>query len=378
MRICHVTTFWPNRFGHTHYTDALIKGIQKKEVHQHVLAAEDPAHEIEEDGIRVKSCFKRSEDYVAGITETVRGFSPDVALIQYTPDVFGSDGRLIRLVKSLEDIDVRTIVNAHSVYPGAKWDRFDRELARVVSQIQVHSSRMKRDLLARGVRDDKVTVIPHGSLIRPPIDRNEARRLLGIPISARVLLFFGFIWLGKGLDFLLSAFADAAKEVPGAYLYLGGYVRHKYIYSLIYMHYLSARMRLLAIRDKTGMWGDYVPDDMVLPIFSASDCVGMPYKQDYSSVSGVVHQAAGMDCPMICSRISKFDEVGEGIDEDLLVPFGDRKAWARTIARLLSDEAWAEEIRGKVRAFAQKTSWENVGRQHLALYRSILAGTRNG
>jgi glycosyltransferase involved in cell wall biosynthesis len=99
----------------------------------------------------------------------------------------------------------------------------------------------------------------------------------------------------------------------------------------------------------------------------------MPYRQDYSSVSGVVHQTAGIGRLMLCSRISKFDEVTE-VDPALTVPEKDMDAWVETLVRLLTDEAWADAMKTKLKAFAETTSWANVGRMHLETYSKLLKG----
>jgi glycosyltransferase involved in cell wall biosynthesis len=78
---------------------------------------------------------------------------------------------------------------------------------------------------------------------------------------------------------------------------------------------------------------------------------------------------------MLCSRIAKFDEVTRSIDSALTVPDSDPAAWAATLLRLLSDQTWAAEMRGKIRAFAEATSWANVGRMHLDAYATLLAGS---
>jgi len=60
--------------------------------------------------------------------------------------------------------------------------------------------------------------------------------------------------------------------------------------------------------------------------------------------------------------------VGEAISPALLADYGDRKAWVDGLAKLLGDERLAEELRARVRRFAEETSWERVGAQHLALF----------
>jgi len=107
-------------------------------------------------------------------------------------------------------------------------------------------------------------------------------------------------------------------------------------------------------------------------VYSAGDVVAMPYRQDYSSVSGVVHQTAGIGKLMLCSRIAKFDEVTESIDPAITVDPHDKGAWVKTLRRLLTDEPWQAELTGKIRRFAEETSWNNVGRLHVETYRRLL------
>lgn len=381
MKICHVTTFWPNHLGHTHYTDNLIRAMRAHDPTQHIVLGEHPSAAAETDAYRCVPCFRRSEDYVPPIVAAVRAAGADVAIVQYSNDLFGEDNRLPRLVHELRQQGVKVVVNSHSVYPerrrtGYRPERtaaaFDRALAAEAALITVHSRRMKDDLIARGIPSAKVAVIPHGSKAIEERDPAESRVRLGIPEGAKVVLFFGFVWLGKGIDFLLGVFADVLRRVPDAFLYIGGHTRHQ-VWSF-YMSYLRARMRLLGISSRSLLSGGYVPDDLVPTVYSAADVVAMPYRQDYSSVSGVVHQTVGVGKLLLCSRISKFDEVTESIDPALTVGPHDRRAWADTMVRLLTDEAWAAGLRTKIRAFGEATSWQNVGRLHLDTYRRLLDG----
>jgi glycosyltransferase involved in cell wall biosynthesis len=113
---------------------------------------------------------------------------------------------------------------------------------------------------------------------------------------------------------------------------------------------------------------------MVPVMFSAADVVAMPYRQDYSSVSGVVHQTCGMGKLMICSRISKFDEIEESVDPALTVAPDDVEAWTETLVRLLTDTAWAAEMKQKIKRFGEATSWSNVGKMHLDAYSQLMRG----
>jgi hypothetical protein len=111
---------------------------------------------------------------------------------------------------------------------------------------------------------------------------------------------------------------------------------------------------------------------MVPTIFSAADVVALPYRQDYSSVSGVVHQAAGIGKLMLCSRIAKFDEI-EAFAPELTAPYGDRDAWTTAMVRLLRDADFGASAREKIVRFGDETSWPRIGKVHLDLYRQLVA-----
>ena len=204
----------------------------------------------------------------------------------------------------------------------------------------------------------------------PEADRLDCRRQLGIPSDAKVVLFFGFVWLGKGIEFLIDVFAKVQRRIPEAFLYIGGYTSSK-VWSF-YMTYLKARLVGLGVSKRARFWGGYVPEAMVPVIYSAADVVAMPYRQDYSSVSGVVHQTAGIGKLMLCSRIAKFDEVTDQIDPSLTVDPRDTRGWVDGLVRLLDDPHYGSAMRAKIRAFGAATSWDRVGAKHLDLYRSLM------
>ncbi len=383
MRICHISTFPPAHCGIAYYTKALVDGLHAQGATKQYILTEPPAKTTHSDNFDCIPCWERNGDYVTSIITEIKKIKPDIALLQYTNDIFGDDNRFPILLGKLRKLGVTTIVNPHSVYPpnwktrfkpGRDSASFDKAMSEAASCIMVHSPRMREDLANRKIDPYKIVVIPHGSLIREPRPRDESRKIIKVPNDAKVVLFFGFIWLGKGVEFLMDVFGRVARQVPEAWLYIGGYTRKRVFYTRAYVGSLYARAALRGFSKRLSMWGDFVPDDITPYVYSASDLVAMPYKQDYSSVSGVVHQAAGFSTPMFCSRISKFDEVRQSISEQLMADYGDKDAWVDGITRLLSDDEHYMQMKKAVDDFAQSTSWENVARTHLALYEKLLNG----
>lgn len=380
MRLAHVTNYWPNHYGHAHYTQNLMNAIRAHRPDQQFVIGEGATAAAETEAYQAIPCWSRDADYVADIVKNLQAVKADVAYLQYSNDLFGSDARFPRLLAEIEAAGIRTVVVTHSVYPtdqrsghpGGTIKAFDLAVASAASCLHVHSTRMKTELVERGVEASKVAVIPHGSLAMESRDQAASRASLGIPEGAKVVLFFGYIWRGKGLEHLQSAFRLLQRRVPEAYLYIGGHTRLRRWG--VYVKYLHLRAKLLGFGSRTKLWGAYVPDDAVPTVYSAADVVAMPYRQDYASVSGVVHQTAGMGKLMLCSKISKFDEVGEQISPDLVVDPYDTAAWASSLERLLTDAPYAAEMRSKILGFAEATSWDRVAQQHLTLCDALLAG----
>ena len=381
MKIAHLSTFWPIGTGLSLYTDLLIAGMRASRPERHTILAEIGSAPAQTEAYECVPCYRREDDYVEPIAAAAAAARPDVLIIQYAPDLFGHDNRLPRLLARLRELGVRPVVNAHSVYPenrrsgfrpGRNAAAFDRAVAEHASLITVHSPRMKHDLITRGVAPDLIAVVPHGSRILPEGDVAASRAQLRIPEGAKVVLFFGFLWLGKGIEFLLDVFRGVQRQVPEAFLVVGGHTRHRRW--SFYVTTLRVRAALLGVSGRCRFWGGFIPQDMVPTVYSTADVVAMPYRQDYSSVSGVMHETAGMGKLMLCSRISKFDEVETNIDRELTAGPNDREAWIRTMVRLLRDEEWARQMKGKIRRFAEQTSWENVGRMHGDLYRRLVEG----
>jgi glycosyltransferase involved in cell wall biosynthesis len=381
MKIAHLSTFWPIGYGLSAYTDLLISGMRAHRPERHTILAEIGSAPAQTEAYECIPCYRRDEDYVEPIAAAAAAARPDVLIIQYANDLFGQDNRFPRLLARLRELGVRSVVNAHSVYPenwrngyrpGRSAAAFDRAVAESASLITVHSPRMKHDLITRGVAPDLIAVVPHGSRIMPDGDVAQSRARLHLPPDAKVILFFGFIWLGKGIDFLLDVFRGVQRQVPEAFLLVGGHTRHRRW--SIYVSYLRARAVLLGISGRCRFSGGFIPQDMVAAVYATADVVAMPYRQDYSSVSGVMHETAGMGKLMICSRIAKFDEVELNIDRGLTAEPNDREAWIETTVRLLRDDEWARQMKEKIRRFAGQTSWENVGKMHGDLYQKLVEG----
>ena len=132
------------------------------------------------------------------------------------------------------------------------------------------------------------------------IDKNEARRQLGLAENGKYVLFFGFIRDYKGLDLLIDAFGDLQLQDMGVKLIVAG----EFYGSP--QPYLD-RIRALDINDIIVLHNDYIPDNRVNLYFCAADIVAQPYKT--ATQSGVTQVAFHFEKPMLVTNVGGLAEI---------------------------------------------------------------------
>ncbi len=124
----------------------------------------------------------------------------------------------------------------------------------------------------------------------PEIERDEARRRLGVPDDATALLFFGVPHRRKGLDLVATAMTNRAPD--RAFLLVAGRQRDD-----------PKLRRALAGLEEQGravVHDRYLSDHEMAEAFEACDRVLLPYRAHYGS-SGVLSQAAAHGRPVVAS-----------------------------------------------------------------------------
>src|SRR5262249_17499427 len=151
---------------------------------------------------------------------------------------------------------------------------------RCADAIIVHSLNGFEDLVAGGIRAERITRVHHGNYIHlcrdPDLSSSEARRQIGLRATDRVILFFGTILPYKGLDILINAFAELAAREPNARLVIAGEPLEAFT------PYHSQITRL-GLADRVVCDLRYIPFDQLPNYFLASDVVAFPYRHVYQS-----------------------------------------------------------------------------------------------
>lgn len=244
----------------------------------------------------------------------------------------------------------------------------DRARFSKVDLVLTHATRTMHEFVRRGVAASKLRRIYHGSylhLCQPQgLSPEEARRLLDLPSSARVVLFFGSIEERKGLDCLIDAFALIADVHPDLHLVIAGKPK-------VDLTQYEERIRDLAIGHRVRRDLRYIPFSEMQVHFRAASVVVLPYRN--VSQSGVLQLAYAYGRPVVVTDVGGLSETvledGTGVVASAL----DSRSVANAILQLLRQPEEAERMGRRARELAEtKYSWSTIAEVVEAFYRGLL------
>jgi glycosyltransferase involved in cell wall biosynthesis len=180
-----------------------------------------------------------------------------------------------------------------------------------------------------------------------PVDRGEARALLGLPTSRRHILYIGNLKRDKGVFDLLSAFERMAAGLPDVDLeFVGGGAAAKELSQNICAAGLAARVRLHGARPYAEMprW------------LGACDVVCLPSHAE--GVPNVLVEAQASGRPVVATTVGGIPEVVQD-SAGLLVPPHEVDALQRALVQALSS-SWDPDriVRG-----CPLPSWQESGQR---------------
>ena len=212
-------------------------------------------------------------------------------------------------------------------------------------------------LLSEGIDPAKVTLLREGVDTErfSPGDKQQSRRLLGLPVDRPVLLFVGNLLPVKGLDVLLRACEILTKSGLDYYLALIGHGPLKFPL----MAEVASRGLGQAVHFVGAVTHSVLPD-----WYRSADLTLLPSRSE--GVPNVLSESIACGTPFVASRVGGIPQMAtEPIDR--LVPPEDPLALATAIRdRLESREPCAK------RSFVPHT-WSDVARQLIDVFAALKA-----
>ena len=235
----------------------------------------------------------------------------------------------------------------------------------VASHITVLSSRLKDELVARGLPANRITVIPPGVPPLPPAGGGQALRTQWGWSHKCVVGLFGFITPAKGHALALEALV----QLPDDYvLLIAGGARRKSDHATL--DALRQRIIDLNLQPRVRITG-YLEAEAVSAHLNACNLLVYPYTRvdySYSVIVGLAHQTA----PVILSDVSGHRELAEQCQGVLLFQNGDATDLARQIQSVMGDANYRASLLQHITSFVRANAWSRVAEKTREVYAQVL------
>jgi glycosyltransferase involved in cell wall biosynthesis len=172
------------------------------------------------------------------------------------------------------------------------------------------SQQLKEAVQDLGAPVDDIQVIPNG--VDPcrfnPTDRNEARRRLGLPLEAKIVVSVGALVPAKGFQFLIPAIAQIVPRHPHLKLSIVG--------SGPYRGFIERLVRQYRMEDRVSIMGNR-PNEELKYWFSAADLSCLLSSRE--GQPNVVLESLACGTPVLATRVGGIPEVLTSAELGILV-----------------------------------------------------------
>lgn len=291
----------------------------------------------------------------------------DVVILQHEFGIFGgqSGGHVFLL---LENLRVPVLTTLHTVLssPTPEQKSVICKLGKL-SDFMVVMSQKSSEILGRvyGVPNEKITIIPHGIPDVPFVDSCFYKDQFGVE-NREVILTFGLLAPGKGIEYGIDAMATVVNDHPEAvYVVLGA--THPHILRKNgeeYRQQLLQRVKRLGIERNVIFFNQFLDLQNLIRFISSADVYLTPYLERQQAVSGTLCYALGAGKAVVSTPYLHAEEMladGRGV----LVPFADSKAIAKAVTRLLARDTERNAIRKQAYQYCRGMVWKEVARSYL-------------
>ncbi|MBT5353770.1 MAG: glycosyltransferase [Flavobacteriales bacterium] len=231
----------------------------------------------------------------------VRNENPDYVIIRYwlpfMAPCLGTIAKLIRKTTKVFAITDNVIPHEQRIGDNL----LTRYFVKSCDAFLTLSSSVLDDLLKFTNTKEKI-FIPHPiyDSFGEIVEKDKARKNLGLDENGKYLLFFGFVRKYKGLDVMIDVMADRRIKDLGVKLIVAGeFYENK-------EEYIS-QIDVLGINDSVILKSDFIPEEEVKDYFCASDMITQTYRT--ATQSGVTQIAYHFERPMLVTNVGGLAEI---------------------------------------------------------------------
>ncbi|MBK8794793.1 MAG: glycosyltransferase family 4 protein [Holophaga sp.] len=294
----------------------------------------------------------------------------DVLCVQHEFGIYGGPAGS-HLLALLKEVRMPVVTTLHTILrePNAEQRKVMDELVRRSDRMVVMAQK-GLDILREtyGVPEGKVDIIPHGIPDMPFVDSSFYKTQFGVE-GRTVLLTFGLLGPGKGIENVIEALPEIVKRHPNVvYLVLGA--THPHLVAREGETYRLGLERLaedLGVKEHVIFYNRFVSLEDLKEFIGATDIYLTPYLNEAQITSGTLAYVFGAGKAVVSTPYWHAQELladGRGI----LVPFRDPHAIAEGVCTYLDDPALLKATQEKAYELGRGMIWPEAAKQYLASF----------
>jgi glycosyltransferase involved in cell wall biosynthesis len=295
---------------------------------------------------------------------------PDVLCVQHEFGIYGGAAGS-HLLTLLKEVKAPVVTTLHTILakPDIDQRRVMDELIRRSARLVVMAARGAGILSeVYGVDPATIDVIPHGIPDVPFGGGDQARKELGYE-GKRILLTFGLLGPGKGIEYAIRAMPAVVEQQPDAvYVILGSTHPH-----LVAREGEAYRESLEALAEECGVSGHvafenrFVSPGDLERFMAAADIYLTPYPNEAQITSGTLARAFGAGKAVVSTPYWHAQELladGAGV----LVPARDSDAISREVCQLMGDPGRMAAMCQRAHQDGRAMIWPAVAQRYLEAF----------
>lgn len=281
----------------------------------------------------------------------------DAVVLQHEYGIFpGPDGeQVLSLVDALE-VPLVAVVHTVLLEPSPRQAMILHGVLDAAA-VAVVQTKAARDRLVQGyaVEPEGVVVIPHGA-------SENLRGPLRADLPHPVVLTWGLLGPGKGIEHGIAALRELSRRVPAASYVVAGQT-HPKIHAAQGEAYRSSLRELaerLGVARHVRFDDGYRDTAALQALVRSADVVLLPYDSRDQVSSGVLVEALAAGRPVVATRFPHAEELlGDGAG--ILVDHGDVAGMAAALEAVLAHPDRARAMAAAARHAARPLLWPAVG-----------------
>lgn len=381
QKICFLGNYPPKECGIATFTKDLVTSMNRRfnpKLRSRVIALNDPDTHYNYDKRVILDFPRNSPEHYMQMAKQVNE-SPDQRLVcvQHEFGLYGGGDYGENIFHFLENVQKPIVLTFHSVLPNPEKERkaVVKRIAASCSAIIVMAESAV-DILSKdyGIERSKLYVIHHGTPNAPFIDSESYKKKLNIDTQKTVILTFGLLSRGKGVEHMIKSLPPLVKKHPNLlYLILGEthpeVRKHE---GESYRNELTQLINDLGLENHVKFLNKYVTTPNLVEYILACDIYAFTNLEIAQITSGTLAYALSCGRPVVSTPVLYAREL---LAQDRGIVVNETKnpeAFTKALSQLLEDETMRKNMAEAAYAFGRKMIWSNVAAQHLKVFNRIV------